>query len=106
MINICNFGAIPSVTADELLEMLKNQSVNVIDIREHNEVMNGMIPSALHIPNGELATSLNDLDKANPLYLICHSGARGMRATEFLRSEGFDAYNVSDGMMGWAGDIT
>ena len=35
----------------------------VLDVREHFEVREGMIPTALHIPMGQLGARLDELDK-------------------------------------------
>jgi len=74
----------------------------VLDVREPDEWAAGHIETALHIPIGEVTGRLDDLPQAEPLYVICRSGGRSARVTEFLRAQGRAAVNVAGGMQDWA----
>ncbi|MFD1388582.1 rhodanese-like domain-containing protein [Oceanobacillus oncorhynchi subsp. oncorhynchi] len=66
-----------SIQVNELAKKIRQcQHINIIDVREEIEVAAGKIPEAKHIPLGELADSLEKLDKNEHYYLICHSGGR------------------------------
>ena len=72
-------------------------------MREDDEVAEGIIPGAIHIPLGEVAERVDELDKSEPYILICRSGGRSGRATEFLEAQGYDATNMTGGMLEWEG---
>ena len=92
------------ITTVELQELLeKGDQLHLIDVREADEVAEGMIPSAIHIPLGEVAERMGELDKAKSYIIICRSGGRSGRATEFLAAEGYDVANMVGGMLEWAG---
>ena len=92
------------VTTDELMEMLESgKQLNLVDVREANEVAEGIIPGAIHIPLGEVEVRMSELDKSKPYILICRSGGRSGRATEFLEDAGYDVANMTGGMLEWAG---
>ncbi|MHA6259228.1 rhodanese-like domain-containing protein [Sporosarcina sp. CAU 1771] len=92
------------ITTSELQELLKSgQQLNLIDVREADEVAEGIIPSAIHIPLGEVEARVNELDKSKPYIIICRSGGRSGRATDFLTEEGYDATNMVGGMLEWEG---
>jgi rhodanese-related sulfurtransferase len=74
----------------------------VLDVREPDEWAAGHIETALHIPIGEVTGRLGDLPQAEPLYVICRSGGRSARVTEFLCAQGRAAVNVAGGMQDWA----
>ncbi len=92
------------ITTTELQQLLEQgQELNLVDVREADEVAQGIIPGAVHIPLGEVVERLDELDKAKPYILICRSGGRSGRASEFLDAEGYDVTNMVGGMLEWAG---
>lgn len=88
---------------NSLLESGKN--LNIIDVREVDEVMAGKIPSAIHIPLGLLEYRMNELDKSKEYIIVCRSGARSGRACQFLEGYGFQVKNMNGGMLAWDGEI-
>ncbi|GGK08906.1 rhodanese-like domain-containing protein [Lentibacillus kapialis] len=94
------------IKMNELVEKInRNKNVNVIDVREDEEVAQGKIPGAKHIPLGEVPDRLDEIDKDNHYYMVCRSGGRSGKAAEFLNSNGYDVTNVDGGMLAWNGDI-
>src|SRR5690606_17968063 len=72
---------IKSITASELQEKIESgEKVNLIDVREEFELLEGKIPGVKNIPLGEIPDRLNELDKNEHYYLICRSGARSGNA--------------------------
>jgi len=92
------------VSTTELQEMLESGKVlNLVDVREADEVATGIVPGAIHIPLGEVVERIGELDKTQPYILICRSGNRSGRAAEYLEGEGYDVTNMVGGMLEWAG---
>ncbi|HLS09440.1 rhodanese-like domain-containing protein [Lentibacillus sp.] len=90
----------------ELAKKVKNnESFNVIDVREDDEVVQGKIPGAKHIPLGEVPHRLDEIEKNKHYYMVCRSGGRSGRASEFLEEQGYDVTNVDGGMLAWDGDV-
>lgn len=87
--------------AEIALEQLPADRV-LLDVREDEEWNAGHAPGAVHVPMTELAARLDEVPDATPLYVICRSGGRSARVTEYLNANGWDAVNVVDGMSGWA----
>lgn len=75
----------------------------MLDVREHDEWDAGHAPTAAHLPMSELAARLGEVPGADPLYVVCRSGARSARVVAFLSAQGFPAVNVAGGMHAWAG---
>lgn len=74
-----------------------------IDVREPDEWAAGRAPTAIHLPMGEITGRLAELpDDEDPLYVICRSGGRSARVTEFLVAQGYPAVNVDGGMQAWS----
>lgn len=82
----------------------KYNDLNVVDVREAEEVAEGKIPGATHIPLGVLEYRMNELDKNTPYVMVCRSGGRSSQATRFLQDQGYDVTNMEGGMMSYDGD--
>lgn len=92
-------------TKDVVALLNEGKSVNIIDVREVDEVAAGKIPGAVNIPLGLIGDSLNDLDQTKEYIMVCRSGARSGRATQFLESQGYQVSNMKGGMLAWNGEI-
>jgi rhodanese-related sulfurtransferase len=92
------------ITTSELQERLeKGEQLNLVDVREVEEVAKGMIPGAIHIPLGDVPVRMSELDSSKSYILICRSSGRSGRAAEFLGDEGYDVTNMVGGMLEWEG---
>ncbi|MEZ5208358.1 MAG: rhodanese-like domain-containing protein [Acidimicrobiales bacterium] len=73
----------------------------LVDVRERSEWDAGHAPKAKHHPLGGLRASMGDLPVERTLVVVCRSGNRSARATKLLSKAGYDAVNLSGGMMAW-----
>ena len=80
------------------------EQLNIIDVREADEVAGGKIPQAIHIPLGLVEFKMNELDKNKEYLVVCHAGGRSARAVQFLESQGYNATNVDGGILAWEGE--
>ncbi|MBU0906374.1 MAG: rhodanese-like domain-containing protein [Firmicutes bacterium] len=95
-----------TITPTELQSKLESgEQVNLIDVRETEEVAAGMIPGAEHIPLGSIEFKHQDLDKSKEYIMICRSGNRSGQACQFLEEEGYNVTNMSGGMLEWEGEV-
>ncbi|WP_028399914.1 rhodanese-like domain-containing protein [Ectobacillus panaciterrae] len=93
------------ITPDEVEQLVHGKKdVNIIDVREHEEVAQGKIPGAYHIPLGELESRLKEVPEDKEHIMVCRSGARSGRASEFLAERGYNVKNMSGGMLAWKGE--
>jgi rhodanese-related sulfurtransferase len=96
---------VKEITPQELLDKLEaNEQVQVIDCREVEEWNSGHIKQAKLIPLGFLPHRVDELDKEIPVVMVCRSGARSHRATEYLSELGYDVANMVGGMLAWPGE--
>jgi rhodanese-related sulfurtransferase len=95
-----------AITAKEVESLLnKGKTLNMIDVREVEEVADGKIPGAINIPLGLLEYRIHELDKAKEYIMVCRSGARSARASQFLEYQGFSVINMTGGMLSWEGKV-
>ena len=77
-------------------------NVVLVDVRNDDEVAQGMIEGAKHIPLPELEARLSELDPTAPTVFVCRSGGRSGRATKLARDKGFErAGSLQGGMIHW-----
>lgn len=74
----------------------------LLDVREYQEWMAGHAPDATHVPMSELPHRLAELPAHGRIVCVCRSGNRSARVTAWLRAQGFDAVNLSGGMLQWS----
>ena len=81
--------------------------MQLLDVREDWEIQLAPVPSALtHIPMGQLAGRLDELDPRKATVVICRSGGRSMEVARFLVAHGFDpVFNVTGGILKWSRDL-
>lgn len=92
------------IMAKEVENLLnEGKTLNIVDVRQADEVANGKIPHAINIPLGLLEFKVQDLDKSKEYIMVCRSGGRSGRAAEFLESRGFNVINMTGGMLAWEG---
>jgi rhodanese-related sulfurtransferase len=92
---------VPTVQVSDVPGELPEGAV-LLDVREDDEWAAGHAPGALHVPMGEIASRLDELPADAELFVICRSGGRSARVTQFLNANGWDAVNVDGGMSHWA----
>ena len=74
-----------------------------VDVRTPAEFAAGHAARTRNIPLDELPANLDKLEKAEPVYLICKSGARSKKAAQILVDNGFkQAIGISGGTDAWA----
>ncbi|MBS4175949.1 rhodanese-like domain-containing protein [Lederbergia citrea] len=95
---------IKTITPEEVKNQLREgKNLHLIDVREDDEVAEGMIPKAVHIPMGEIPDQLDQLNRDNEYILVCRSGGRSGRVCEYLMEQGLNVKNMVGGMLEWTG---
>jgi len=75
----------------------------VLDVREPDEFAGGTIPGAINIPLGVLPHRLSEIPRDRTIACLCRSGNRSGKAQALLLGEGYDAVNLTGGMLAWRG---
>ncbi|WP_068672200.1 rhodanese-like domain-containing protein [Oceanobacillus sp. Castelsardo] len=94
------------ITAKELEQKLASgEKLNIIDVREDEEVATGKIRGAKHIPLAQIPERLDELNKNEHYFMVCRSGGRSGNACQLLIQNGYDVTNMVGGMLDWEGEI-
>lgn len=94
---------IPEISATDGHRALDDGAL-LLDVREADEWSAGRAPQAQWIPMGDIPARIGDLPRGQTVVVICRSGGRSARVTEFLREQGVEAVNLVGGMRAWAGE--
>ena len=92
------------IEAAELNNIMAQDRLRLVDVRNDDEVARGIIPGALHIPLAQVPARLDSLvEGEEPLVLYCHSGIRSAQAAAYIAANGRTApvYNLRGGILAW-----
>jgi rhodanese-related sulfurtransferase len=93
------------ITPEELKKKLEQgEKLELVDVREHEEVEQGMIPGAKHIRMGEIPVNLDYFDKDKEYIFICRSSRRSENVCYYLQEQGYKVRNMIGGMLEWTGE--
>lgn len=93
------------ISAVETAERLGEDGFVLVDIREADELSLARVRGAVHIPMGDLATRIHEVDpgEEGAIALICHTGRRSLHATVALRRMGIEGVrSVAGGIEWWS----
>lgn len=93
--------AVPEIDVAALAERCAGGAFALFDVREPHEFDEVHVPGARLVPLASVPDELAQFPTAGPVYVICRSGGRSMKAAEFLRANGVDAINVAGGTLAW-----
>ena len=97
MIDNISKGILKQWHLEELQTIMDKNDVTLLDTRTCEEYERDHIEGFRNIPVDELRDRLDEIDKGNPVYVICQSGLRSYIACRILEGSGFEAYNFCGG---------
>jgi len=82
----------------KLKEIITKKQGTVIDVRNPDELIEGIIPGAINIPVHEIPSRIEEIKKMKgPLVLYCRSGNRSGMAISMLKSGGVNTELLNGG---------
>lgn len=90
------------IEASDLQEMIADQKIRIVDVRNDDEVARGIIPGATHIPLAMIPVMFESFGSEEPLVFYCHSGIRSAQAAAFVANKGrAHVFNLRGGVLAW-----
>ncbi len=96
------------ISATELKQRLDNgDDIQIIDVREPNEVAYCSIPNTIHIPLAQVLNRMNEIDPNRETVVHCKMGGRSARAIDALQRSGFTGKlnNLKGGILAWSDEV-
>jgi rhodanese-related sulfurtransferase len=88
-------------TPQQVSELLQRDAIALIDVRQPNEYEAGHIAGARLIELGRLSAEVESIDRNRPVVFYCRSGGRSAMATSAFAEAGFEAHNMTGGLLDW-----
>jgi len=101
-------GKVNDIAAAEVKRKLDTgeDTFQVLDVRERDEVEAKRIPGSLWIPYADLKKRIGQIDRKKEIAVHCESGLRSYKACLKLQREGFEhVRNVDGGLLCWCYDV-
>ncbi|OUU23185.1 MAG: hypothetical protein CBC13_06195 [Planctomycetia bacterium TMED53] len=79
------------------------EPIQLVDVREEYELVEGILPGAIHIPLASIPGSAQEeIDPERLTVVYCQHGIRSLQATRYLRSQGWEKItSMSGGFADW-----
>jgi rhodanese-related sulfurtransferase len=100
--------SMPEITATELKQRLdQGDDIQIVDVREANEVAVAKLPDSLHIPLAQVLNRMSEIDPSRETVVHCKMGGRSAKAIEALKRAGFtgNLLNLKGGITAWSNDV-
>ncbi|HTE42006.1 MAG TPA: rhodanese-like domain-containing protein [Steroidobacteraceae bacterium] len=103
--------SIQEITPAEYLARRKSgAALTLLDVREEWElkvasVPTAQVPDVVHIPMGEVAARVGELNRDTEIVVLCRSGRRSFEVAKFLEQQDFRTVNLAGGILAWSKDI-
>jgi len=100
----------PAQLQDWIASQAPNGSTVVLDVREAWEIQTACVKAQgfelLTIPMHTIPPRIAELDRDQPIAVLCHHGGRSMQVAAFLVQQGFShVANIAGGINAWSSQV-
>lgn len=97
---------IPEISPSEFVNRRnRGEDLTLLDVREEWELGVASVPDVVHIPMGQVADRIEEIDRSKEVVVLCRSGRRSLEVAKFLQQNGFQAVNLAGGILAWSRDL-
>jgi rhodanese-related sulfurtransferase len=92
--------------ADAAARLQQEPRPLLLDCREPEELTLARIAGALHIPMGDTAVRLKEIDPEREIIVFCHHGVRSRSVAAWLTSQGYESVaSMTGGIHAWSREV-
>jgi rhodanese-related sulfurtransferase len=85
----------------QVSELLATGEIQLVDVRQPHEHEAGRIAGGRLLELDRLSAQADTIDRGTPVVFYCRSGGRSAMATAAFAEAGFDAHNMTGGLLEW-----
>jgi rhodanese-related sulfurtransferase len=89
------------IAPEQVAELQREGTVQLVDVREPYEWDAGRIPGARHLALASVAGAAAEIERETPVVFICRVGGRSTMAANAFRRAGYEAYSLAGGVLAW-----
>ena len=90
------------ISIEDAKELIRDNDMTLIDIRDFNSFSSGHIQNAVHIEDLNIENFIQERDKNKPILVYCYHGNSSQTAANFFYQNGFQqVYSMDEGYEGW-----
>ena len=90
------------ISIEDAKELIKDDDLAIIDIRDFNSFSSGHIQNAIHIEDLNIENFIQEKDKNKPILIYCYHGNSSQTAASFFDQRGFNSvFSMDEGYEGW-----
>lgn len=98
--------SVPEITpTDFVARRDRGETLTLLDVREDWELAVASVPNIIHIPMGQVADRMQELDRGTEIVVLCRSGRRSLEVAKFLQQNGFKTVNLAGGILAWSREL-
>lgn len=91
------------ISVAKAVEMINQEELLIVDIRDANSFNQGHIKDAIHLDNHNIQAFLSEADKSKALIVCCYHGNSSQPAASMFAEQGFKrSYSMDGGMSEWS----
>ncbi len=101
---LANAQEVRKISNEELVALMKQQGLQLVDVRTPEEVSFGVIEGAHHIDfyDSKFESKMEELNKDKPVVVYCAAGGRSAQTGDILKNMGFqEIYDLTRGYRHW-----
>jgi rhodanese-related sulfurtransferase len=83
----------------------RGEALTLLDVREEWELGVASVAGIVHIPMGQVAERIGELERDKEVVVMCRSGRRSLEVAKFLQQNGFKAVNLAGGILAWSSEL-
>lgn len=89
------------IPPERVARLLESGEAELIDVRQLYEHEAGRIANTRHIEMNSLTSNTDAIPRDRTVVFYCRSGSRSGMAAEAFSQAGWDAHNLSGGLIAW-----
>ena len=92
------------ISPNEVIELMKHENMQIIDVRTPKEYNEGFIEGAKNIDfySSTFSSEIETLDKQKPILVYCKKGGRSAKSVKKMEAIGFtEIYDLEGGITKW-----